>query len=146
MAMRDSVPQSPDQQAVPPKPVPWLWPARIAAGRLTLIDGDPGAGKSLLALDLAARLTAARPLPDGYLPPEPRSVLLLPGGEDDWEDTILPRLAAAGADQARVHRWDAASDEPPVFPAACGELERTIHATGARLVLFDPFFAFLGPD
>src|SRR5437868_3356607 len=46
------------------RPIEWLWPGRVAAGKLTLIDGDPSQGKSLLALDLMARLTAARPLPD----------------------------------------------------------------------------------
>jgi len=133
-------------QGIPPKPVAWIWPGHIPTGRLSLIDGDPGAGKSLLTLDLAARLTAARPFPDGYCPPEPASVLLLPGGEDDLEDTICPRLAAAGADFAHAHLWDSNRLEPPVFPAACTHLQRTIDATRSRLVLFDPFFAFLGPD
>jgi hypothetical protein len=54
-----------------PEPVGWLWPGRIPSDRLTLIDGDPGLGKSLLTLDLAARLTTARPLPDGYRPATP---------------------------------------------------------------------------
>jgi hypothetical protein len=142
--MGDNLSLPTGRHALSPKDVSWLWPTRIAAGRLTLIDGDPGTGKSLVALDVAARLTAARPLPDGATVPEPLSVLLLPGGEDGLEDTILPRLAAAGADLNRVHCWD--DDEPPTFPAACGELERMIRATQARLVLFDPFFAFLGRD
>src|SRR5207253_3230899 len=65
-----------------PRPVPWLWPGRIAAGRLTLIDGDPDQGKSFVTLDLAARLTAGRELPDGSRSSEPLSVLLL-SGEDN---------------------------------------------------------------
>src|SRR5262249_172381 len=43
----------------------WLWPGRLALGKLAMLDGDPGMGKSLLALDLCARLSTGRPLPDG---------------------------------------------------------------------------------
>lgn len=96
--MSDAVAQPPSTQRLPSKPVPWIWPGRIAAGRLSLIDGDPGIGKSLLTLDLAAR-----PFPDGYCPAKPLSVLLLPGGEDGLADTICPRLIAAGADLAQVY-------------------------------------------
>jgi hypothetical protein len=128
------------------QPLPWLWPGRLAAGRLTLIDGDPGQGKSLLTLDLAARLTTAKELPDGYQPAEPAAVLLLPGGEDNLEDTVAPRLRAAGADFHRVYAWSSTFAEPPVFPESCPRLQAMIETTRARLVLLDPFFAFLGPD
>jgi AAA domain len=133
-------------QLVQPQPVPWLWPGRIAAGRLALIDGDPEQGKSLLTLDLAARLTVAGELPDGYRPPAPVGVLLLAGGEDNLADTVVPRLRAAGADLHHVQAWQNPSGEPPVFPEACSQLQEVIKDTGARLVLFDPFFAYLGPD
>ena len=128
-----------------PRPVPWLWPGRIAAGRLTLIDGDPDQGKSFLTLDLAARLTAGRELPDGSRSSEPLSVLLL-SGEDNREDTIVPRLLAAGADLQRVHFWDEALLGPPVFPEACPRLQEVLEETQARLVVVDPFFAFLGQE
>ena len=127
------------------QPVPWLWPAHIAAGRPMLLDGDPGQGKSLLALDITARLTSGRAMPDGYQPSEPVSVLLLPA-EDNLEDTVIPRLLAAGADLNRVHVWSAALSEVLVFPEACSRLQDAIVRTKARLVLLDPFFAFLGPD
>jgi hypothetical protein len=128
-----------------PQPVPWLWPGRIAAGRLALIDGDPGQGKSLLALDIAARLSRARELPDGHRPSEPAAVLLL-SAEDHWDDTILPRLLAAGADLQRVYPWNEGAAGLAVFPEACPQLERLILQTSARLVIIDPFFAFLGRD
>jgi hypothetical protein len=123
-----------------------MWPTRLAAGQLALIDGDPGQGKSLLMLDIAARVTTAQDLPDGYRPLEPAPVLLLPSGEDDLETTIVPRLRAAGADLEKIYDGGSTFAEPPVFPQACGPLHRLIEATGARLVLLDPFFAFLGPD
>src|SRR5207244_7387963 len=83
------------------EPLAWLWPGRIAAGKLALIDGDPSQGKSLLTLDLAARLTTARPLPDGYVPAQPVSVVLV-GHPDTLHDTVLPRLEAPPADPRRV--------------------------------------------
>jgi hypothetical protein len=144
--MAPRIPEIACLQGTPSKPLPWLWPGRIAAGRLTLIDGDPGQGKSLVTLDLAARLTRAQEFPDGHRPPEPAAVLLLPGGEDNIEDTVKPRLCAAGANMDHVFAWPDAAGDPPVFPAACPRLHKMIEQTRARLVLLDPFFAFLGRD
>jgi hypothetical protein len=123
----------------------WLWPGRIALGRLTLIDGDPGVGKSLLSLDLAARLTSAREMPDGYTPSAPANVLLM-SAEDSVRDTIMPRLLGAGAGLERVHTVGNANDGSLVFPDGCPLLERVIQETQSRLVVLDPFFAFLGQD
>ena len=128
-----------------PRPVPWLWPGRIAAGRLTLIDGDPDQGKSFVTLDLAARLTAGHTLPDSCRPSGPMAVLLL-SAEDSPEDTIVPRLLAAGADLQRVHFWDEALLGAAVFPEACRQLQQVLEGTQARLVVIDPFFAILGQE
>jgi hypothetical protein len=136
---------SPSSLELPPSPLQWLWPGRIAAGRITLIDGDPGEGKSLLALDMAARLTSVREFPDGYRPAEPASVLVLTA-EDGLKDTVLPRLAATGADLARVYVWSEDGSGPPVFPAWCARLKEMIEQSKARLVVLDPFFAFLGVE
>jgi len=129
------------------EPMDWLWPDRIAAGELTLIDGDPGLGKSLLTLDLAARLTTARPLPDGYVPPQPVSVVLV-GHQDGLHNTVLPRLEAAQADLSRVHIF-AGHDRAglwsslPRFPEDCDLLRETVQETGSRLVVLDPLMALL---
>jgi hypothetical protein len=143
--MIPSVQETISVQRPAPQPVPWLWPGRIAAGRLTLIDGDPDQGKSLLTLDLAARLTTGRELPDGSPPSKPSPVLLL-SAEDNHEDTIVPRLLAAGADLERVHFWDEATDGLLEFPKACPRLLQALEQTQARLVVLDPFFAFLGEE
>jgi hypothetical protein len=103
----------------------WFWPQRIPLGRVTLLAGDPGVGKSLLALEIAARVSRGTPWPDAArqgdketrrqaelapkssvspsppLPVSPSSVLLLTA-EDDLADTILPRLEALGADVSKV--------------------------------------------
>jgi putative DNA primase/helicase len=78
---------------VEPERVSWLWPGWIPLGKLTLIDGDPGTGKSALTTDLAARMSAGRALPDGT-PCEAGGVVLL-NAEDGVADTIRPRLDAA---------------------------------------------------
>jgi putative DNA primase/helicase len=125
----------------------WLWPGRLAAGKASLLDGDPDQGKSLLTLDWTARLTTGHPMPDGFTPPEPCSVLLL-GHEDGLEDTVVPRLRSAGADLTRVHRLEATIDprgtqRPVSFPRDCDSLRETLVETRARLVIVDPFAAFL---
>jgi hypothetical protein len=113
-----------------------------------LLDGDPDQGKSLLILDLVARLTTARPLPEAPALPVPLSVVLI-GNEDGLYDTVLPRLLAAGADLGRVHAFvgcslDGTHQGPPLFPEDCDLLRETLHETGARLVVIDPLEAVLG--
>jgi hypothetical protein len=132
---------------VRPEPIDWLWPGHIAAGKLTLIDGDPGLGKSLITLDLAARLTTGRPFPDGSACAAPAGVVLV-GSEDGVSDTIIGRLQAAGADLNHVHSFDGTSRPgtskgPPTFPEDCSLLEEVIQESKARLVIVDPLLAFI---
>ena len=84
------------------RPVEWLWPGWIPLGKVTVLDGDPGMGKSTLLLDLAARLSRDGLMPDGAVGPVGSSLIL--SAEDGEEDTIKPRLAAAGGvADAAVH-------------------------------------------
>ena len=85
------------------RPINWLWPRYLPRGKLVILDGDPGTGKSLIALDIAARLSRGGPLPDGSESGEPCQVLIL-SAEDGVEDTIRPRAESAGADLRRVGR------------------------------------------
>jgi hypothetical protein len=131
-----------------PEPIDWIVPAMFAAGKLSLIDGDPSQGKSLLTLDLASRLTTARPLPTGYTPAQPIHVVVV-ASEDGLRDTVLPRLQAAQADLRFVHTFVGRSatgawNRVPTFPADCGLLEETIRETSARLVILDPLAPLLG--
>jgi hypothetical protein len=130
-----------------PEPIGWLWPGHIAAGKLTLIDGDPGLGKSMITLDLSARLTTGRDFPDYSPCPGPGGVVLV-GSEDGVSDTIISRLQAAGADLNHVHSFDGisragASNGPPAFPDDCPLLEEVIQESKARLVIIDPLLAFI---
>src|SRR5258707_5410419 len=93
-----------------PEPVSWLWRWRMALGKLTLLDGDPGLGKSLLTLDLCARLSTGRPMPDGSAGPGVVPSLVL-NAEDGAEDTINHRLEAFGADKDLVFVVDQPANE-----------------------------------
>lgn len=130
---------------VKPEPVTWLWPSRIPLGKFTLLDGDPGLGKTLVALDLAARVSCGLPMPDGAQT-APAGVVILTA-EDGLGDTIRPRLEAAGADLSRVlaveYVPDQDGDHPPEIPADLPALEDAIGEIGAILVILDPLVAYL---
>ena len=81
---------------VQPQPVSWLWPGRIALGKVTLLAGDPGLGKSFVTLDIAARTSCGAPWPDAPGIKTTAGGVVLLSAEDDAEDTIRPRLDAAG--------------------------------------------------
>ena len=85
---------------VRPREIAWLWPGRLGLGKLAMLDGDPGLGKSLLALDLCARLSTGRPFPDGAPGPGTGTAIVL-NAEDSEQDTIHRRLQALGADLDR---------------------------------------------
>jgi AAA domain len=121
---------------VVPERVGWLWPGRVPYG------------KSTLTMDLAARVSAGRTLPNG-IPCEPGGVVLL-NAEDGLADTIRPRLEAAGADLDRVLALATVPDGPsPGFkrlislPEDLNALRRAIERVEASLVVVDPLMAFV---
>jgi RecA-family ATPase len=122
--------------------VEWLWPGYLPLEHLVLLDGDPGLGKSLVALDLCARVTTGRPFPDGTGGGPPDNVLLICA--EDPPGVILSRLRALSADLTRVFLWPRDADGGlPRFPTDGSRLERVLEQTDARLVVFDPLVAFL---
>jgi putative DNA primase/helicase len=87
---------------IKPEPINWLWPEKIALGKLTLIAGDPGLGKSLISVSIAAIISKEYFWPvDNTRAPIGDVVFI--SAEDDPADTVRPRLDAAGADCKRVH-------------------------------------------
>jgi len=131
---------------VAPEGVSWLWPGRVARGKLTLLVGDPGTGKSFLTLDMASRMSIGGRWPDGGQAPAVDTILL--SAEDGAADTIRPRVDALGGDASRVHLLRAVrrddSERPFCLAADLPALERAIRETGAVLVVIDPLSAYLG--
>lgn len=123
----------------------WLWRSRFAFGKLAMLDGDAGEGKSLVALDLCARLSTGRPMPDGSAGPGPLDSLIIQD-EDGTEDTVVHRLRALGADTDRIAVWTAEGDDDRfAIPSQLTLLDRMLGVTQARLVVIDPVLAFLDP-
>ena len=84
-----------------PEPISWLWPGWLARGKLQILAGAPGCGKTTIALKFAATITKGGTWPDNSR--APISNVLIWSGEDDPKDTLLPRLIAMGADRSRIY-------------------------------------------
>lgn len=131
------------------EPIEWIWPGRLPRGALTLLEGDPGLGKSTLACDLVARVSAGRGMPGSDATSSPGTVLWLSGDAESPGATIRPRLEAAGVDPGKVElcetvRGPKGEDAAIVLPRDVLALEHKIEATGAVLLVIDPLVAFLG--
>lgn len=96
--------------SIPAQPIKWLWPGKIAKGKLSIIAGNPGLGKSQICASLAAVVTTGGQWPVDRTRTDPANVVFL-SAEDDAEDTIRPRLEAAGADLDRVYLLQAIKGE-----------------------------------
>jgi hypothetical protein len=128
-----------------PRSVSWLWPGRLAKGKLSILEGDPGLGKTLVCLDLCARLTTGRAFPDGSPGAEPANAIVLEA-EDDKDDTTIPRLRAMGADMSRIFvedQRDTGLWESFCFPVHLGKLDELLTTTQAALVVISPISEFL---
>jgi putative DNA primase/helicase len=131
---------------VPRQALQWLWQGRIPLGKLTLLTGDGDVGKSLLTCDMAARVTRGLAFPDS---PEDSGAkhqgsVLLFESEDGENDTIRPRLDAAGVDVTKVFTPQNLGFHLDITKD-CDALERTIVAIGdCRLLILSPISEFMG--
>lgn len=119
--------------------VQWLWHPYIPRGKLTIIQGNPGEGKTTLALWLAALCSRGQTLP-GMEPNEPINILYQTA-EDGLGDTIKPRLMSAGADLTRVLCIDEAESSLSLLDS---RIEQAVKSTNAKLLILDPLQGYLG--
>jgi RecA-family ATPase len=132
--------------------IEWLWPNRIPFGKITILDGDPGIGKSLLAITIAACISTGRRLPDGT--PGWQGGIILIAPEDSAEDTIKSRMEAAGCDPSQVLLLNSVLyfdekkvdiyERPFSLSRDLKDLEIEIRRNNAVLVVIDPLMAVLG--
>ncbi|ADU26818.1 AAA family ATPase [Ethanoligenens harbinense] len=120
--------------------VRWLWYPYIPYGKVTIIQGDPGEGKTSFVLAMIALLTRGEPLPEEAAGGEPVNVIYQ-SAEDGLADTIKPRLERSGADCSKVLVIDESQKDLTLCDA---RLEQAILETGARLIVLDPMQAYLG--
>jgi DNA repair protein RadA/Sms len=127
---------------VTPKPVDWLWYPYIPLGKLTVIQGDPGDGKSTFVLNLVSLLTSGQAMPDGFRPNCPQKAIYQ-CAEDGVADTIKPRLEQAGADCGKVAYI---VDDDIALTLEDGRIEKAIQESGASVFIVDPIQAFIPPE
>lgn len=132
-----------------PEPFRWLWPHWIALGKLHVLAGAPGTGKTTIATDITSCVTSGRAFPSGWRPR--RGNVLIWSGEDDPADTLVPRLIAGGADLTRVrfvgdvtqngerYPFDPARDVDKLA-AALAEMD------GVALIVIDPLVSAVSGD
>lgn len=120
--------------------VSWLWYPFIPYGKLTIIQGDPGDGKTTMVLNLAAKLTKGETLDEGMDCGEPVNVIYQTA-EDGLADTVKPRLESAGADCTRIMVID---ESDKSLSMADERIEEALKTTNAKLLILDPIQAYLG--
>ena len=119
--------------------VEWLWEPYIPFGKVTIVQGNPGEGKTAFALRLAAACTTGGTLPG--MKPLPPFQVIYQTAEDGLGDTVKPRLIEAEADLDRVLVIDEAKRE---LTLSDERIEKAITQNGARLIILDPIQAYMG--
>lgn len=120
--------------------VRWLWYPYIPYGKVTIIHGDPGQGKTTFVLQLAAILSRGDNLPFSNQKSEPTDIIYQ-SAEDGLADTIKPRLEEANADCSKIHIIDESKSPLSMLDE---RIEKAIRVTGARVFILDPMQAYLG--
>lgn len=128
-------------------PVEWLWYRFIPKGEITLLDGNPGLGKSQMVADIAARVSkgfAMPPLESGTKVSEPGNVMML-CAEDTVEKTVKPRLHVCGADMSKVF-FMKGKDRQLSFPRDITRFESECVHLEIDFVVIDPIMSYIGKD
>jgi len=135
---------------IQPQAITWLWEGWLPAGKLTILAGAAGTGKTTLALGLGAVITTASRWPDGSLCARKGNVLIW-SSEDVADDTLVPRLIASGADLGRCHFIEGVAQQGQSVPfdpsQDIPELHRAVERIGGvSLLLIDPIISAVAGD
>lgn len=129
---------------VKPKAVDWLWENKIPVGKLTVFQGMPGQGKSLITLDVAARVSSGTNMPNTIIPTEKGDVLIV-SYEDGIADTIVPRLSTFDhCDMDRIHCLDQDAELLDLSASLAGIRNIVKNLDNPRLIVLDPISAYMG--
>ncbi|SFG36034.1 AAA family ATPase [Oribacterium sp. WCC10] len=120
--------------------VSWLWYPFIPFGKLTIIQGDPGDGKTTMVLNIAAKLSKGETFDDHMIGGDPINIIYQTA-EDGLADTVKPRLESAGADCTRISVID---ESDKSLSMADSRIEEALIQTKAKLLILDPIQAYLG--
>lgn len=133
---------------VTPETVQWLWDKRIPLGKLTMLVGDPGGGKSFISLAIASAVTRGRRLPDDKGDPSAPARVLMLNFEDGLADTIRPRAEATGCDLARLAVIEGVNEAGQPQPFGAHHIPMLDEQLGrmrdVRLLVIDPIAQLLG--
>ena len=134
---------------IKPEPISWLWRDWLACGKMHIISGQPGTGKTTLAMKMAATVSAGSRWPDGSDAKQGNIVIW--SGEDDYADTLVPRLEASGADVSRIFfagEMTCGKERRDFDPAKdIAALQAAIEkGGGASLIIVDPIVSATSAD
>ena len=119
--------------------IEWLWYPFIPYGKLTIIQGDPGDGKTTLALNIAAKLSNGKGLENEIMTQEPATIIYQTA-EDGLADTVKPRLENAEADCSKILVIDESSK---LLSMTVESLEKALIQTNAKVLILDPIQAYV---
>ena len=126
----------------------WLWPGFLGLNKVAHFGGASTEGKSPVTLDIAARVSAGLDWPDGTKNTLGAKAVMLLAAEDDWSDTIVPRLEVAGANLNNILKFSVKQKTVEITPSLdsdCQRLEKLIAEAGnVALVVIDPITNYLG--
>jgi hypothetical protein len=129
---------------IAPETVDWLWYPYIPLGKLTILEGDPGVGKSWILLAIATAISLGRGLP--RVDVVPKGIVLIASAEDGKADTIRPRLNNMGADTSKIVIIDDPEARFTLDDLGCDMLEKFINEVKPLVLILDPLVAYINAD